>query len=813
MSAIEKHYERPPMSGKPNLPPSAERCSISATSLPVSDISRESLRRDMHRLKRSLTPNENIFLEYLVTNGDDSQIEIARQKLNDSSIFFSSDETIGEHKEIHSTDNEWNESSTNCLERNLSDNSIEYSSSRSGNEMNSNPKHYRRQGSLKLQQHMENRRNSIVHKKIWRAHETGLSITRAGSVKAVMNRGSFRRSRSSSGISSFREQILPNASSLSSATQELLINGGPVSRPDEDQIFRQNNDSSHTKEKKQRDRNGSFPPVQSLVVPQPFNRILSDGSRKSVTFEHDTFSPRDLLSSKPTQARRQFSTDSLGVESIESFPALHHVHPVRSSSIGSTHHSSSRPKQARRQFSVDSLGGESTATVESFPALKHAHPIRSNSISSIPSLHHGRTIRSDSLIELMSGEDRDPAWSSPIAKRDSDSKNLSSSEVGEASKISKPLLLRGASCNSYQGEGIEVSYLTEEAVNVNKAREYGSMAFPSDSSIRSTLSWDERSNREMAGTASLVRSFSDDDLSTNFLGRSKSLLRFESRTSLRSIADVNISDEDLEDRSWDMNSESEHPNAWNVLKDPYSVGYGAEGTLPFRIFGTSADDESAQPHVLSPPLMESLQQFLPFEISEQNFWMKYSLLRDGASMLTLLQNARGAKNTILAIETSDGDVFGSFTSEPWRKSWRYFGTGESFLWRMRQSRKVACRSIIDQAQMESELDVYPWMGENNCVQLCTHDKIAIGGGTMSQEKKDEHASVSEPAYGFGLAVDQDLHFGTSSHCATFGSPPLCKLSPSDPFEIINLELWTLTPCADLEDAERLELGMLFLSSQ
>lgn len=258
-----------------------------------------------------------------------------------------------------------------------------------------------------------------------------------------------------------------------------------------------------------------------------------------------------------------------------------------------------------------------------------------------------------------------------------------------------------------------------------------------------------------------------------------------------------------------MNSDTEEhrSDAWNVLKDEYAIGYGANGTLPFRILGTSADDADATPHVLSPPLMESLQQFFPFAMSDDNFWMKYSLIRDGASFHSLLQQIRGAKYTILAVETADGEVFGSFTSEPWRKNWNYFGTGESFLWRMRKSRKTVCHSVIDQAQMESELDVYPWTGENNCVQLCTHDKIAIGGGTASSETKDE------TAYGFGLAIDRDLLRATSSHCATFGSPPLSKSHPNgEPFEIVNMEVWTLTPCAALEEAEKLELGMLFLQN-
>lgn len=282
-----------------------------------------------------------------------------------------------------------------------------------------------------------------------------------------------------------------------------------------------------------------------------------------------------------------------------------------------------------------------------------------------------------------------------------------------------------------------------------------------------------------------------------------------------------------DDDSWEMDSDTEHNDsshhdAWNVLKDEYA---SEQGMLPFRILGTSVDDADSHPHVLSPPLMESLQNFVPYGISEDNYWMKYSLLRDGASMHTLLQYVRGAKHTILAIETSTGEVFGSFTSEPWRKNWNFFGTGESFLWRMRQSRTTPCYSVIDQAQLESELDVYPWTGDNNCVQMCTSDKLAVGGGEEEEgggggvaggsaakwDKRDD--GYERPVYGFGLALERNLLHGTSTHCATFGSPPLSREHPDgSPFEILNLEVWTFTPCRTLQAAEKLELGKLFLQS-
>merc|ERR1712157_578819 len=82
----------------------------------------------------------------------------------------------------------------------------------------------------------------------------------------------------------------------------------------------------------------------------------------------------------------------------------------------------------------------------------------------------------------------------------------------------------------------------------------------------------------------------------------------------------------------------------------------------FQIIGTDVEDKSAMPHVLSPPLMESLLNFVPEALVETNFWLKYSLVRDGASLHTLKRYVRAAEHTIIAIETTQGNVFGSFNS-------------------------------------------------------------------------------------------------------------------------------------------------------
>lgn len=291
----------------------------------------------------------------------------------------------------------------------------------------------------------------------------------------------------------------------------------------------------------------------------------------------------------------------------------------------------------------------------------------------------------------------------------------------------------------------------------------------------------------------------------------------------RGQSDATVFPSDMDSESWEMDTMEGEFDAWNAIKDDYINGYGGGGTLPFQILGTSARDLDAQPHVLSPPLMESLQSFFPAIKMNDNFWLKYSLIRDGASLYTLMQYARGAKYSIIALETVDGEVFGAFCTEPWRKTWNYFGSEDTFLWRMRNSRKTKCNSIIDQAQMESEIDVFPYTGENKCIQLCTHDKIAIGGGVpehQHEEKRDDtddnnaldrKNQIKDFEWGPGLVLQSDLLTGSSSPCVTFGSPSLSKThNDGSLFEIINLELWTLTPCYNLVDAEKLELGKLFL---
>ena len=160
--------------------------------------------------------------------------------------------------------------------------------------------------------------------------------------------------------------------------------------------------------------------------------------------------------------------------------------------------------------------------------------------------------------------------------------------------------------------------------------------------------------------------------------------------------------------------------------------------------------------------------------------------------------------TILAVETLDGEVFGAFTAKPWHITWKYYGTPESFLWRLRKRRKSNAR---ERPLSDGDFEVFRFAGNNKNIQLCHIDRIAVGGGSPDDVStvSEELSNVKMTEWGFGLSFGKDLQQGTSSPCMTFNSPSLSKYhADGSRFEVSNMEFWTLTPCISVDEARRME---------
>jgi hypothetical protein len=250
-------------------------------------------------------------------------------------------------------------------------------------------------------------------------------------------------------------------------------------------------------------------------------------------------------------------------------------------------------------------------------------------------------------------------------------------------------------------------------------------------------------------------------------------------------------------------------NMWNAYPKPSINRQFDDHRI---ILGTH--DETTKPHVLTISIMDALQEYLPYSKQGEGFWLKYSMVRDGANLRTVLDKTKRSSYTVLAVETLDGEVFGAFTAKPWHITWTYYGTPESFLWRLKKRRKGNPKRDVSQRD-EGGIEIFRFAGNNQNVQLCHIDRMAVGGGSPDDESivSDELSHVRMTEWGFGLAFDKDLQQGTSSPCVTFNSPSLSKKhADGSRFEVSNMEFWTITPCISVEEAKRMEKSKSMLGS-
>lgn len=131
-------------------------------------------------------------------------------------------------------------------------------------------------------------------------------------------------------------------------------------------------------------------------------------------------------------------------------------------------------------------------------------------------------------------------------------------------------------------------------------------------------------------------------------------------------------------------------------------------------------------------------------------------------------------------------------------------------------------SLFEQAQLESEIDVFPFNGSNDYIQLCTCDKLALGGGGATAVKKEDHIQENEildasavlfddVIYSFGLTLDENLLHGTTSPSATFGNGNLTNgADTGETFDVMNVEMWAFTSAQTENYAERNEMSTFFV---
>jgi hypothetical protein len=164
-----------------------------------------------------------------------------------------------------------------------------------------------------------------------------------------------------------------------------------------------------------------------------------------------------------------------------------------------------------------------------------------------------------------------------------------------------------------------------------------------------------------------------------------------------------------------------------------------------------------QPSVLlSTESIKKLVRHLPARYRFNNWKLLYGTQTHGISLNTFYTQTENKGPTIIVVEDKHKHIFGGFASESWRIEPRFYGTGESFLFKLK-------------SPASSKSKAYHWTGKNNNFLCSRRDFIAMGGGNL-----------------FGFWLDSDFYNGSSYESDTFGSPPLAG---SEDFIITVVEVW------------------------
>lgn len=136
---------------------------------------------------------------------------------------------------------------------------------------------------------------------------------------------------------------------------------------------------------------------------------------------------------------------------------------------------------------------------------------------------------------------------------------------------------------------------------------------------------------------------------------------------------------------------------------------------------------------------------------------------------------------VLAVQDTDGNVFGSFINEPIKPQPHYFGSGQSFLWKtVKVPDRTSGEGVFEAGRM---LKIFPWSGRNLYACLAQGSSLAFGGG---------------PDGRYGLWLDDELENGVSDVSVTFDNDPLADTTAfphgdrrEQKFECLALEVWAV----------------------
>ena len=170
----------------------------------------------------------------------------------------------------------------------------------------------------------------------------------------------------------------------------------------------------------------------------------------------------------------------------------------------------------------------------------------------------------------------------------------------------------------------------------------------------------------------------------------------------------------------------------------------------------------AKAALLDASAVSLLASALPPTRRHATWRLLYATHAHGFSLASLYRAAANAAPAAIVVQDAGGALFGAYVTEPLRVASRYYGTGETFVFRLGEHGGAAYgwAGRVPRAAPANELFVYG-----------AADALTVGGG-------------GRPA----LWLDGDLNLGASGACDTFASP---SLSSTPDFQVRTVEVYAV----------------------
>jgi len=162
--------------------------------------------------------------------------------------------------------------------------------------------------------------------------------------------------------------------------------------------------------------------------------------------------------------------------------------------------------------------------------------------------------------------------------------------------------------------------------------------------------------------------------------------------------------------------------------------------------------------ILSERQLREIHANLPYYQQFKNFTLVFSPEIHGMSIRTFYLNTKNVKSYILVIKDENQNIFGGYITDEIHCSENFYGTGECFVFTFYKSDRIHC---------------FHSTGENDLFVRTDEDSISIGASNNL----------------YSIFIKGDFNIGYTGTTQTFKNP---LLTDKTKFDIINMELWTVT---------------------